>query len=266
LNARRRTRGFTLIELLVVIAIIAILAAILFPVFARAREQARKTACLSNLKQIGLAAGMYAEDYDEAYPDSRVSYDALDGPGCSANGAGGYQGGNHINCWGVRLYSPGTAATTKVIAGYPARLMPYVKNVNVFICPSDSRSDRWIPGAERASYYQRHAHDVYCVGWGPKTVSMSVIIRPSQLAYFVEEFWHAGNQNPYAWTGPDIGAQGSNATFYDGHAKWLKVNYITGNNNLNNYDLNWFFNSPAGVGQANAGHWNFSTDPYDVGG
>ena len=64
---RRAKRGFTLIELLVVIAIIAILAAILFPVFARAREKARQTACLSNLKQIGLGSVMYASDYDEVF-------------------------------------------------------------------------------------------------------------------------------------------------------------------------------------------------------
>ena len=72
----RKNRGFTLIELLVVIAIIAILAAILFPVFARAREAARKATCLSNLKQIALAAIMYAQDYDEVFP------------ACVANGFG----------------------------------------------------------------------------------------------------------------------------------------------------------------------------------
>ena len=64
----KNRRGFTLIELLVVIAIIAILAAILFPVFAQAREKARQTSCLSNLKQIGLAFKMYVQDYDERWP------------------------------------------------------------------------------------------------------------------------------------------------------------------------------------------------------
>src|SRR5499425_2146486 len=63
-----RKRAFTLIELLVVIAIIAILAAILFPVFAQARESARQTACLSNMRQMGLAVQMYAQDYDERLP------------------------------------------------------------------------------------------------------------------------------------------------------------------------------------------------------
>jgi len=94
-----------LIELLVVIAIIAILAAILFPVFARAREQARKSACLSNLKQIGLACHMYAQDYDEQFPCDSYACNFEDGVGNS------------------RLR-------------FVTQVMPYMRNYNILYCPS----------------------------------------------------------------------------------------------------------------------------------
>lgn len=100
MRAGRRT-GFTLIELLVVIAIIAILAAILFPVFARAREKAREANCISNQKQIGLALHMYAADYDDLLP--------------LAN----------------------TDVVTSGPPGLPDIIHPYVKNVQIFRCPSD---------------------------------------------------------------------------------------------------------------------------------
>ncbi len=96
----QKRRAFTLIELLVVIAIIAILAAILFPVFAQAREKARQASCLSNLKQIGIALTMYQSDYDSMYPPSQL-------PPSGAN-----------------------------IVSWPTMVQPYIKNDKVFICPS----------------------------------------------------------------------------------------------------------------------------------
>ena len=106
-QTRRKQSGFTLIELLVVIAIIAILAAILFPVFQKVRENARRTACLSNMKQIGLAALQYTQDYDEKYV-----------AGCGPNGKG---------------------------AGWAGQLYTYVKSTAVFKCPDESSSLPGLP-------------------------------------------------------------------------------------------------------------------------
>jgi prepilin-type N-terminal cleavage/methylation domain-containing protein/prepilin-type processing-associated H-X9-DG protein len=104
-------RGFTLIELLVVIAIIAILAAILFPVFARARENARRSSCQSNLKQLGLGFKQYLQDYDETYPIS-----------------GGFnEPNNAVNNW---YY-------------WPDEIFPYLKSKQIFNCPSDGSGTKY---------------------------------------------------------------------------------------------------------------------------
>jgi prepilin-type N-terminal cleavage/methylation domain-containing protein len=111
MNVSRTRSAFTLIELLVVIAIIAILAAILFPVFAQARERARAAGCLSNAKQMGLALMMYSQDYDEVYPSSFVEIP-------------------RINC----------DNNNPMAIPYDAQLMPYIKNDGVFACPGDAHT------------------------------------------------------------------------------------------------------------------------------
>jgi prepilin-type N-terminal cleavage/methylation domain-containing protein/prepilin-type processing-associated H-X9-DG protein len=123
--------AFTLIELLVVIAIIAILAAILFPVFAQAREKARQTACLSNMKQIGLGFMMYAGDYDEVMP-------------CAMARIAPINGGN-------RNYIP-----------YDQQVKPYIKNDQIFTCPSDAtkatQGDFWDGSYRNAQITRSYAY------------------------------------------------------------------------------------------------------------
>ncbi len=118
-DAGRRS-GFTLIELLVVIAIIAILAAILFPVFAQAREAARKTQCISNMRQMGLGVMMYTQDYDEYYPIVKAI--PLDPDGADLTPV--IVTGTPVGSWPERLVSLTTVT------------MPYIKNGGIFICPS----------------------------------------------------------------------------------------------------------------------------------
>lgn len=108
-----RLRAFTLIELLVVIAIIAILAAILFPVFAKARDKARQAACLSNAKQIGLAVMMYAGDYDETYY-YQTNINEVEEQG------EGFWGDSYLTA-----------------RRWPFKYWPYLKSDGVFTCPSD---------------------------------------------------------------------------------------------------------------------------------
>lgn len=118
----RRWWGFTLIELLVVIAIIAILAAILFPVFAQAREKARQAACVSNMKQIGLAMNMYVQDYDETFPICPWTGQAF-GPGYD---------------------SPNPNYMTRFT--WISQYMPYMRNRQVWVCTSDPDPRHWSTG------------------------------------------------------------------------------------------------------------------------
>ncbi|MBI5833367.1 MAG: DUF1559 domain-containing protein [Armatimonadetes bacterium] len=108
----RHRRAFTLIELLVVVAIIAILAAILFPVFAKAREKARMSSCQSNLKQIGLAVAQYLQDYDHKYP------------------------------WNDDVNNASTMLETHWNGWVSNGLQPYIKNFQIFVCPSKAQG--WV--------------------------------------------------------------------------------------------------------------------------
>jgi prepilin-type N-terminal cleavage/methylation domain-containing protein/prepilin-type processing-associated H-X9-DG protein len=165
----RARSGFTLIELLVVIAIIAILAAILFPVFAQAREKARGTACLSNMKQIGTAFMMYAQDYDETMPLMVAATEGLYG-----------RAGSRQSFWTAKL------------------LEPYIKTWAIWNCPSfGSNRGMFNPGDQFAWYYNQMRfasvgyNYSYLSRWlGDCTnsagVSMAAVGKPSETVAFVD--------------------------------------------------------------------------------
>lgn len=195
-------RGFTLIELLVVIAIIAILAAILFPVFARAREKARQSSCLSNLKQMGLACMQYAQDYDERLPRFRqYTWDTRP--------IGPFNVG--ANCWLCPMCG--------------GDLDPYAKNVQLYLCPSSSSNTG--PGGHGGSYGYN------CQVSGVKLADLQAV---AEIPMFADANCHyinphmdrsggcspCGYQTPcprVAWTRHN---EGLNINFADGHAKWMK--------------------------------------------
>jgi len=201
-----KKKAFTLIELLVVIAIIAILASILFPVFARARENARRASCMSNLKQIGLGMMMYVQDYDETYPMlSSVPGDAELG-----------------------LYPDGIMRSTNWII----RIYPYVKSVQVFDCPSDGVN--WKGGSDifsTISYGANYTFLPYALTDTTPLVKMAAVDKVSQTIMLGDNDGttrYAFSRSTYSGAAPtrwlsDRHLDGANIAFADGHVKWFKM-------------------------------------------
>jgi prepilin-type N-terminal cleavage/methylation domain-containing protein/prepilin-type processing-associated H-X9-DG protein len=226
MSKHSRKRGFTLIELLVVIAIISILAAILFPVFGRARENARRSSCLSNERQLGMAFLQYFQDYDERFP---------------------------------LLGKNGAAETSWVYT-----MQPYIKNTQMLRCPSD-KTAKWAPDDKwfdptytthsdgskvRRSSYSLNGYlsdgnsnavqggNFPHIGSIQKPANVVFLTEVPELsasgAIFTGPYFHAHVYNPpasghwdFAKDRPDDIAydrhlDGFNVTYLDGHAKWTK--------------------------------------------
>jgi len=206
MSTSKRRRAFTLIELLVVIAIIAILAAILFPVFAKAREKAKQSSCSSNLKQLGVALVQYAQDYDETV----IPYSAT----------GGSFAPNYAFMW-------------------PQLIQPYVKNFQIITCPS-------IPANVISVGYNfpmagsgRNTSQIPLPAQTPAFADVRGSTNAQQALCFIVPTgafpWADGRRMATAgtptgaWAGSTEGCiaadrhnEGANYAFVDGHVKWLK--------------------------------------------
>ena len=211
----RNRAAFTLIELLVVIAIIAVLAAILFPIFAQAREKARQASCLSNLKQIGLATVMYASDYDGTYP--MVQYKGPDGR----------------VWWAIYKSDAGEIDKTRGL------IYPYLKSGEIQRCPSYTGKNNL--GGAGYGYNNKHLGSNGGYGGPPDyalrmpPASQAQIERPAEMITFADAMtnWPPPGKNetlsiekPSNWYGfPSVDFRHqsfANFAFADGHVKGMK--------------------------------------------
>jgi prepilin-type processing-associated H-X9-DG protein len=179
--------------------IIAILAAILFPVFARAREKARQTSCLSNTKQLALAILMYADDHSETLPPSHMSQNV-----------------------------PYTT-------GWPQLILPYINNTGIFECPSTGgASPTFRPGPSGTARYPMSYICNYYVMSGNVGYHLARIDSPSEQALLGERYneyegWGCSDRDADIRLDPTIHNGGANLNFADGHAKWLPEGEFWGN-------------------------------------
>ncbi|MBD3293007.1 MAG: DUF1559 domain-containing protein [Armatimonadia bacterium] len=225
-------RGFTLIELLVVIAIIAILAAILFPVFARAREKARQTSCLSNMKQLVTAAQMYVQDYDECL------FGHIAGTRFPQNpGEPDWAWGSPYYMWHQQVY-------------------PYVNNIQMFTCPSKKNYTLGYDSAANSPLYDSTlGYGMnYWVTYFYNYLSLGDIQRPAQTIWFTDCSYYVVYPTYYLARYPDHYAygqdgfarldirhnEGANIGFLDGHAKWLNRQTLEGDNGLRGDSEFWW--------------------------
>jgi prepilin-type N-terminal cleavage/methylation domain-containing protein/prepilin-type processing-associated H-X9-DG protein len=214
-----KQRGFTLIELLVVIAIIAILAAILMPVFAQAREKARRISCLSNVKQLTSATMMYVQDYDETMPT--VSYGGQYRPATICRNARGFR---QFNVDGKEDY-------------LEPILMPYLKSKQVFACPNGP-NNLLAPQGFTSQWGQHYWY--WCILDASSLAStrpyipggirtdvcgykLSEIARPAEKVFIADgnPGWHTKGGSFFSWLAGGRGEQlgFSNVGYVDGHAK-----------------------------------------------
>jgi prepilin-type N-terminal cleavage/methylation domain-containing protein/prepilin-type processing-associated H-X9-DG protein len=235
---KRKIQAFTLIELLVVIAIIAILAAILFPVFAQAREKARATSCASNLKQVVLALQMYQQDYDETMFGSF----ALPAPYNSVKP----DGGNLQRMLGGGLYFFAT---------------PYIKSEQMLRCPSDAGDNYWGRSTKSGSswnkapywghptsYMFRHVFDSGGCAGGQiqQATRVASLGHPSQQivmfevgAFHQEKLPLFGGVHPTGTPKLPPNTRTVNVAYADGHVKVFRLNYKQPSWDPN-HDMNWF--------------------------